>query len=91
MRQHALNEARIIRRIGCITLAVAEFVFNLVALDGDLLHLTLDDFLIELGEIGRRGRRPVRRALKHVEQGNEQKRDNDPEREIAKIVHGILS
>jgi hypothetical protein len=29
----------------------------------------------------------ARAALEHIEQGNKQERDNDPKREISKVVH----
>src|SRR5204863_376909 len=47
-----------------------------------LVHL-----LIELGVADRGGVLVCSRALEHVEQGNQQQRDDDPEGKISKIVH----
>jgi hypothetical protein len=57
-------------------------------LDRHFLHVALDDMLVELREGQGRRTGMTRRTLKHIEQEDEQQRDNDPESEIAKIVHG---
>ncbi len=75
-------------RVGGERLAVGELAFYLIALDRDLLDRALNHLLVEFREGNGRRFRLVRRALEHVEKGNEQKRDDDPKSEIAEIVHG---
>src|SRR5579871_5956710 len=85
--EETLCQLGVIRGVSRERLAVGELVLDLLALDRDFLDGALDHFLIEFGVIGRGGLGPVRRALKHVEQENEKDRDDDPEQEIAKVIH----
>jgi len=81
------NERRIVRHIGREGLAVGQLAFDLLVLDRNLRDLPLNRLLVELG-VGNDGRvLMLPGVLEHVEQEHEQKRDQDPQRKITKVVH----
>src|SRR6202008_421388 len=82
-----LHQRRIAGRLrGGELRVVLERALDLVALDGDRLHVAGDDLVVEVAVIHGGRRAVAARALEQIEQNNQNDGDDDPEREITKIT-----
>src|SRR6185503_19714792 len=81
----------VLRDLGRKPRAVLELAVDMAVGNGDGPNLVVGDLLVEIavGQGGTAG--PLIGPLEHVQQGNQDQGNNDPKRQIAKIVHSVLS
>src|SRR5262249_53982832 len=89
MVEHPLRQpGMFLRQVGGELGAVLVLALNVVAGKVHFLDLIGEHLLVEFGERDRRTSAALLRALEKVEQGYQEQSNDDPQRQIAEIVHG---